>query len=67
MSGVSGAADACFYVRRGAVTVTVTVKHTFQVLWAEQQFSKQRSKRTPVADYNDPSWDAEWYIVSSAT
>ena len=37
----------------------------FQVLWVEQQFSKQRSKRAHHVNYNDPSWSAEWYIVSN--
>ena len=46
---------------------------TFQVMWAEQQHEKIRVKRGHFHDrmiargivprFNDPLWDAQWYLV----
>ena len=44
-----------------------------QVLWAEQQYEKSRSKRASLGEcrdcpadklFDDPMWNQQWYLVS---
>lgn len=44
-----------------------------QVLWAEQQYEKRRSKRASLREcmdcpvdklFDDPMWNQQWYLVS---
>lgn len=39
------------------------------MIWAEQQYEKERSKRSVLRDsalnlFNDPMWNQQWYLVS---
>ncbi|XP_028922811.1 neuroendocrine convertase 1 isoform X2 [Ornithorhynchus anatinus] len=53
--------------RRSAVHITKRLSDDDRVSWAEQQYEKQRSKRSVLRDsannlFNDPMWTQQWYL-----
>ncbi|KAJ8775682.1 hypothetical protein J1605_016230 [Eschrichtius robustus] len=53
--------------RRSALRITKRLSDDDRVLWAEQQYEKERSKRSVLRDsaldlFNDPMWNQQWYL-----
>ncbi|XP_053557480.1 neuroendocrine convertase 1 [Bombina bombina] len=53
--------------RRSALRVTKRLTDDTRVSWAEQQYIKQRSKRSFIREdtenlFNDPLWSKQWYL-----
>ncbi|XP_048450873.1 neuroendocrine convertase 1 isoform X1 [Rhincodon typus] len=62
--------------RRSADHFTKRLFEDERVSWAEQQYEKQRSKRSPVRDctdcmaekmFTDPMWNQQWYLQDTRT
>uniref|UniRef100_A0A8C0K087 Neuroendocrine convertase 1 n=1 Tax=Canis lupus dingo TaxID=286419 RepID=A0A8C0K087_CANLU len=53
--------------RRSALHITKRLSDDDRVIWAEQQYEKERSKRSVLRDsalnlFNDPMWNQQWYL-----
>uniref|UniRef100_A0A2K6K9G5 Neuroendocrine convertase 1 n=2 Tax=Rhinopithecus TaxID=542827 RepID=A0A2K6K9G5_RHIBE len=53
--------------RRSAFHITKRLSDDDRVIWAEQQYEKERAKRSAVKDsaqnlFNDPMWNQQWYL-----
>ncbi|XP_012494301.1 PREDICTED: neuroendocrine convertase 1 isoform X2 [Propithecus coquereli] len=53
--------------RRSALHITKRLSDDDRVIWAEQQYEKERSKRSALRDsalnlFNDPMWNQQWYL-----
>lgn len=53
--------------RRSALHITKRLSDDDRVIWAEQQYEKERSKRSLLRDsalnlFNDPMWNQQWYL-----
>ncbi|KAK1345107.1 hypothetical protein QTO34_013814 [Cnephaeus nilssonii] len=53
--------------RRSALHITKRLSDDDRVIWAEQQYGKERSKRSVLRDsavnlFNDPMWKQQWYL-----
>uniref|UniRef100_A0A2K5I2Q5 Neuroendocrine convertase 1 n=1 Tax=Colobus angolensis palliatus TaxID=336983 RepID=A0A2K5I2Q5_COLAP len=53
--------------RRSAFHITKRLSDDDRVIWAEQQYEKERTKRSAVKDsaqnlFNDPMWNQQWYL-----
>uniref|UniRef100_A0A2I2Z2B7 Neuroendocrine convertase 1 n=1 Tax=Gorilla gorilla gorilla TaxID=9595 RepID=A0A2I2Z2B7_GORGO len=53
--------------RRSAFHITKRLSDDDRVIWAEQQYEKERSKRSALRDsalnlFNDPMWNQQWYL-----
>uniref|UniRef100_A0A8C4MPC9 Neuroendocrine convertase 1 n=1 Tax=Equus asinus asinus TaxID=83772 RepID=A0A8C4MPC9_EQUAS len=53
--------------RRSAFHITKRLSDDDRVIWAEQQYEKERSKRSILRDsalnlFNDPMWNQQWYL-----
>ncbi|XP_006733345.1 neuroendocrine convertase 1 [Leptonychotes weddellii] len=53
--------------RRSALYITKRLSDDDRVIWAEQQYEKERSKRSVLRDsalnlFNDPMWNQQWYL-----
>ncbi|XP_034512424.1 neuroendocrine convertase 1 isoform X2 [Ailuropoda melanoleuca] len=53
--------------RRSAFHITKRLSDDDRVIWAEQQYEKERSKRSVLRDsalnlFNDPMWNQQWYL-----
>ncbi|KAG8456361.1 hypothetical protein GDO86_002223 [Hymenochirus boettgeri] len=53
--------------RRSASRITKRLSEDGRVAWAEQQYLKQRSKRSVIWEdtknlFNDPMWNRQWYL-----
>nr|KAF6441783.1 proprotein convertase subtilisin/kexin type 1 [Rousettus aegyptiacus] len=53
--------------RRSALHITKRLSDDDRVIWAEQQYEKDRSKRSVLKDsalnlFNDPMWNQQWYL-----
>uniref|UniRef100_H0X116 Neuroendocrine convertase 1 n=1 Tax=Otolemur garnettii TaxID=30611 RepID=H0X116_OTOGA len=53
--------------RRSALHITKRLSDDDRVVWAEQQYEKERSKRSAPRDsagnlFNDPMWNQQWYL-----
>ncbi|MEE6458824.1 hypothetical protein FKM82_000441 [Ascaphus truei] len=53
--------------RRSAIRITKRLSDDDRVSWAEQQYEKQRSKRSTFREdteslFNDPMWSRQWYL-----
>ncbi|GAB1298386.1 Neuroendocrine convertase 1 [Apodemus speciosus] len=53
--------------RRSALHITKRLSDDDRVIWAEQQYEKERSKRSVKRDsaldlFNDPMWNQQWYL-----
>ncbi|XP_043920059.1 neuroendocrine convertase 1 [Protopterus annectens] len=62
--------------RRSLDHITKRLADDERVLWAEQQYEKKRSRRSPVRDcidctaegmFNDPMWSQQWYLQDTRT
>ncbi|XP_078421650.1 neuroendocrine convertase 1 [Cetorhinus maximus] len=62
--------------RRSADHFTKRLFEDERVSWAEQQYEKQRSKRSPARDcidcmaekmFSDPMWNQQWYLQDTRT
>ncbi|XP_032873196.1 neuroendocrine convertase 1 [Amblyraja radiata] len=62
--------------RRSADHITKRLSEDERVAWAEQQYEKQRSKRSPPKDcadciaekmFTDPMWNQQWYLQDTRT
>uniref|UniRef100_UPI00398F0ACA neuroendocrine convertase 1 n=1 Tax=Pristiophorus japonicus TaxID=55135 RepID=UPI00398F0ACA len=62
--------------RRSADHFTKRLSEDERVSWAEQQYEKQRSKRSPARDcidcmaekmFSDPMWNQQWYLQDTRT
>ncbi|XP_074138134.1 neuroendocrine convertase 1 isoform X2 [Sminthopsis crassicaudata] len=53
--------------RRSAIHITKRLSDDDRVTWAEQQYGKERNKRSILRDsaedlFNDPMWNQQWYL-----
>uniref|UniRef100_A0A2K5YTY2 Neuroendocrine convertase 1 n=1 Tax=Mandrillus leucophaeus TaxID=9568 RepID=A0A2K5YTY2_MANLE len=53
--------------RRSAFHITKRLSDDDRVIWAEQQYEKERTKRSAIKDsaqnlFNDPMWNQQWYL-----
>ncbi|XP_029416931.1 neuroendocrine convertase 1 isoform X2 [Nannospalax galili] len=53
--------------RRSALHITKRLSDDDRVIWAEQQYEKERRKRSVLRDsalnlFNDPMWNQQWYL-----
>ncbi|XP_041093434.1 neuroendocrine convertase 1-like [Polyodon spathula] len=62
--------------KRNADHFTKRLSEDERVSWAEQQYEKQRRKRTPLRDcidcaveklFDDPMWNQQWYLQDTRT
>ncbi|XP_041101494.1 neuroendocrine convertase 1-like [Polyodon spathula] len=62
--------------KRNADHLTKRLSEDERVSWAEQQYEKQRRKRTPLRDctdcaveklFDDPMWNQQWYLQDTRT
>lgn len=62
--------------KRSADHFTKRLSEDERVSWAEQQYEKQRRKRTPLRDcidcaaeklFDDPMWNQQWYLQDTRT
>lgn len=62
--------------RRSSDHITKRLADDERVVWAEQQYEKRRTRRSPLRDcidctaeglFNDPMWSQQWYLQDTRT